>query len=291
MIAQNQENAFVPYLTPGVKFVNEKIIVSNGDTTSYFYTYELTPPEEIHYYDGDTHEICFRDTLMHWHYYTGENINQDFDSVICSVYCLYPGDFCAFNNFAFEHVVQEGRNLLIKDGMMEPWRYYDVLYSFDYFSEMAELRFICRQMDSAIITHDNFFEVSSIVVCNQQFRRYAYIGESGDTLAFVVQGIGFDSRDMGDLLTPFTRRPDPAADHQEWCGLSHVVKNGQIIYKGMRYREGAFDGIDEAVSDRLARPTDPHYYDLTGRSVGTEVPTAPGIYIHQGKKICVGRMP
>ena len=68
-------------------------------------------------------------------------------------------------------------------------------------------------------------------------KRLAYIGEQGDTLAYIVQGIGFDSRDLGDLLTPFTRKPDPDAKHQEWCGLSHVIKNGEIIYKGMRYNE------------------------------------------------------
>ena len=235
-MAQNQESVFAPYLTPGVKFVNEKVIVSGGDTTSYFYTYELTPPQEIHYYDGDTHEICFRDTLMQWHYYTGESMNLDNDSVICSVYCLEPGDFCAFHNFAFEQVVQEGRNLLVQDGMMEPWRYYDILYSFTYFSEVAEYRFIHAQIDSTIITHDNFFEISPVMVNDQQMRRYAYLGEQGDTLAFIVQGIGFDSYDMGDLLTPFTRRPDPNADYQEWCGLSHVIKDGMIIYKGMRFR-------------------------------------------------------
>jgi hypothetical protein len=117
--------------------------------------------------------------------------------------------------------------------------------------------------------------------------RWAYVDEQGEPLAYVVEGIGFDSRDMGDLLTPFTRRPDPDADYQEWCGLSHVVKDGQIIYKGMRYRHGAFTGIDEVVADKTLRPLDPHYYDLMGRAVGTEVPTEPGIYIHQGKKIVI----
>ena len=36
-----------------------------------------------------------------------------------------------------------------------------------------------------------------------------------------------------------------------------------------------------------SRPIDVHYYDQMGRAVGTEVPTEPGIYIHQGKKIVV----
>ena len=36
---------------------------------------------------------------------------------------------------------------------------------------------------------------------------------------------------------------------------------------------------------------DGNYYDLTGRCMGTEVPTTPGIYIHNGNKICVSQMP
>ena len=42
--------------------------------------------------------------------------------------------------------------------------------------------------------------------------RIAFIDENGEPLAYNVEGIGFDSRDMGDLLTPFTRQPDPNAD-------------------------------------------------------------------------------
>ena len=117
--------------------------------------------------------------------------------------------------------------------------------------------------------------------------RYAYIGEQGDTLAYIVQGIGFDSRNMGDLLTPFTKQPNPNAKHQEWCGLSHVVKDGKIIYKGMRYRHGAFDGIDEVEDDQRPRQYDDNYYNLMGLPVGKTLPTAPGIYIHHGIKVVV----
>ena len=92
---------------------------------------------------------------------------------------------------------------------------------------------------------------------------------------------------MGDLLTPFTRKPDPTADHQEWCGLSHVVKDGQIIYKGLRYRDNVHVGINEVVTDVPQRQLDGNYYNLMGQPVGKDVPTVPGIYIHQGKKILV----
>ena len=137
------------------------------------------------------------------------------------------------------------------------------------------------------LTNDNFKKVNPITIEDTECDRYAYIGEDGDTLAYVVEGIGFDSRDMGDLLTPFTRRPDPNADYQEWCGLCHVVKDGKVIYKGMRYSPNNMTGIDEVVADKVSRPQDTRYYDLMGRPVGTEVPTTPGIYIHQGKKIVV----
>ena len=152
--------------------------------------------------------------------------------------------------------------------------------------EMSRWVFIDHQREP-FLNDVNFIKVEPIMIDGYPCSRLAYIGENGDTLAYVVEGIGFDSYDMGDLLTPFTRKPDPNADYQEWCGLSHVVKDGQIIYKGMRYRDGAFDGVNEVVNDKTKRTLDPRYYDLTGRCVGTEVPTTPGIYIHQGKKIVV----
>ena len=76
------------------------------------------------------------------------------------------------------------------------------------------------------------------------------------------------------------------ADYQEYCGLSHVIKDGKIIYKGLRYRDGAFDGIDEVAAEQRC-VADGNYYDLMGRPVGKEVPTTPGIYIHNGQKIVV----
>ena len=77
--------------------------------------------------------------------------------------------------------------------------------------------------------------------------------ETGEVQVYLVEGIGFDSRDMGDLLTPFTRKPDPDADYQEWCGLSHVIKDGQIIYKGLRYDE---ERVNELLGGATELPGD-----------------------------------
>ena len=76
-------------------------------------------------------------------------------------------------------------------------------------------------------------------------------------MAYLVEGIGFDSWCMGDLLTPFTREPDHGADYQEYCGLSHVIKNGKIIYKGMCYDEKRVQALNGDVNgDGLVNITD-----------------------------------
>jgi hypothetical protein len=85
------------------------------------------------------------------------------------------------------------------------------------------------------LTSDNFKLVEPVEIDGYSCNRYAYFDENGQVQCYIIEGIGIDSRDMGDLLAPFTRKPDPEADYQEYCGLSHVIKDGKIIYKGMRY--------------------------------------------------------
>ena len=72
---------------------------------------------------------------------------------------------------------------------------------------------------------------------------------------------------------PFTREPDPDADYQEYCGLCHVVKDGQIIYKGMRYTPDNPTGLDEVVAEPRPRQYDDNYYNLMGQPVGKDIPT------------------
>ena len=69
--------------------------------------------------------------------------------------------------------------------------------------------------------------------------------------------------------------------------LSHVIEDGKIVYKTGCYNPDITLGIDEVVTGQSQRAMDDNYYNLMGQPVGKEVPTTPGIYIHQGKKILV----
>ncbi len=282
---QNYEEVdrYMPLIREGVKWVYEKVVVNNGDTTCSYYTYEFKGNHPEKGTDSHTRKALYRYNGQH------HELNVETDSLVAGLrensrYVMH------FHNEPLSHVMAQGRdmiNLVVHNGQL-PYEYDAMLYGLgsDDSGEMSRWVYINQQREP-FLNDDNFIKFEPITIDGYPCSRLAYIGENGDTLAYVVEGIGFDSYDMGDLLTPFTRKPDPNADYQEWCGLSHVVKDGQIIYKGMRYRDGAFDGVNEVVNDKTKRTLDPRYYDLTGRAVGTEVPSTPGIYIHQGKKIVV----
>jgi len=261
---------FLPIARQDVKWVNEHVSVHEGDTTCYYYTYEFMPRG-----NSSSDYSCY--------YSSRDEMNPCTDSIVSLVQNGVYFDFSSRQNKMLEAVLERGDNLI-------NFLYGYQLYQFDEadISPYCILNYYIDNQKYDLLNRENFVEVDPLVIEGVSCCRYAYVGEQGDTLAYVVEGIGFDSYEMGDLLTPFTRKPDPDADYQEWCGLSHVVKDGKIIYKGMRYRHGAFDGIDEVVADKsLRRPQDDNYYNLMGQPVGKDVPTTPGIYIHQGKKIIV----
>jgi hypothetical protein len=263
----------------GLKWVNERVTVNHGDTTSIYYTYEF---QEVNHPDAYI-----------WNYYNcsyreADGSETSSDSVIAQMYnyTFYYPRF--INNKAFAAVSAQGRNMIDFTVTSFDEQYLYIQHN-DSLIDVAKYYISCQR--EPFLNHENFVEIEPIVIDNHLCSRYAYLGEDGEPLAYVVEGIGFDSYDMGDLLTPFTRKPDPNADYQEWCGLCHVVKDGRVIYKGMRYTPDNMTGIDEVVADQRPRHYDGNYYDLTGRCMGTEVPTTPGIYIHNGNKICVSQMP
>ena len=98
----------------------------------------------------------------------------------------------------------------------------------------------------------------------------------------LVEGIGPDTQISGYTL--FISYP--IGPGIPWFFFSHLIENDEIVYKGLCYR-GVPDGIDEVVADKTRRPLDPNYYNLMGQPVGKDLPTTPGIYIHQGKKIVI----
>ena len=270
----------------GKQWVNERVIIESGDTTYYYYTYEIQGKLELEpEWDGGFFDAC--------HYYTGSQIDQANDSIVCCFHEAFGISVNCINNYPYQKTREENRNILDLPIIgLNAVVVGKVLYYFAHWLPVEEVSwYLHHQTEPSILTSENLVVAEPIVLEGKNCQRIAYIGEQGDTLAYIVEGIGFDSRDMGDLLTPFTRKPDPNADYQEWCGLSHVIKDGKIIYKGMRYREGAFEGINEVVTEQPRHPLDANYYNLMGQPVGKDVPTAPGIYIHHGQKICVSRTP
>ena len=72
--------------------------------------------------------------------------------------------------------------------------------------------------------------------------------------------------------------------------FSHVIENGQVVYKGMLYKlfnkeEDSLlpDGIDDV---KAASAGESRMYDLQGRALNGE-PATPGIYVKDGKKVLV----
>ena len=117
-----------------------------------------------------------------------------------------------------------------------------------------------------------------IQVGNHLAKKYVFL-EGAD---YVIEGIGVDCLYSGYTLYPFKPK---------WVGANvqflfrYLVEDGEIVYKGMNYEQ--LSEINEAVAERTRPMMDDNYYNLMGLPVGKDVPTTPGIYIHQGKKIAV----
>ena len=267
---------YLPIIREGVKWVNEKVVVCQGDTTRYYYTYEFM---------GEDPAKNGCQSFKALYYYTGRDLNAANDSLIAGMR-ESEAIVVSNRNHALDRVMLKGDNMIDFYNNNGNNVLYELSTDIDW-GEMSIIDYYLQYQGSSFLNRSNLVRTVPIEIDGVLCSRIAYVGEQGDTLAYVVEGIGFDSRDMGDLLTPFTRKPDPSADYQEWCGLSHVVRDGQIIYKGMRYRDGALDGIDEVVADKSPRSLDDNYYNLMGQPVGKDLPTLPGIYIHHGNKILV----
>ena len=224
---------FLPIAREGVKWVNERVIIDHGDTTKYYYTYE---------FNGKTYHgspICYQ--------YTGDDLNSADASVVANGTSNRSPAFT--DVVPFSEVVEAGRDM-IHYGREININAFSYKFGSDYtdigFSNTVNFYIFFQRGD--FLNRENFVEVEPLTIEGMTCRRYAYMDDKGEPLAYITEGIGFDSRDLGDLLTPFTLKPDPDADHQEYWGLSHVIKDGEIIYKGMRYHEDVVESLEGDVN-------------------------------------------
>ncbi len=223
-INKNPDDGYLPIARSDVMWVNEHVLINHGDTTRYYYTYKFKPVGNV--------------TNDYYCYYSSEDVmNPCTDSLVSFVSDGTFGVYCIDNRMLKPY--QENSECLIDFELNGGTKY--EIYSFDKsdISSNCLLNYYIEYQNGDWLNRENFVQLEPLTIEGVTCSRYAYVNEQGDTAAYVVEGIGFDSRDMGDLLTPFTRKPDPNADYQEYCGLSHVIKDGKIIYKGMRFNPNA----------------------------------------------------
>ena len=224
----------LPIVCEGVKWVNEKVIINHGDTTRYYYTYEFSGSGER------DHSVCYQ--------YTGEDLNEGMPTVAAMFQQPYnDAEYCysvtVHDNPALSETINAGNCFMdCSTALSGYWSIYQFSVDDTEISYINTVNYCIYNQLGEILNRQNFIEVEPLEIDGYLCRRYAHVDTDGSPIFYVIEGIGFDSRDMGDLLTPFTLPPAPDADYQEWCGLSHVIKDGEIIYKGMCYREPQLAG-------------------------------------------------
>ena len=228
----------MPMEREGMQWVFERVTIDHGVTKSEYYTYEIGGKDARGDISSDNYEKIYAGA-RYCRYYEGMKPDGD-GEIVCSLK-FDSWDERAIDNTIMDKVASEGRNLMRR--MFVGADNMELLYYFDHKNPEYVLYYYTHfQQSPKILTSDNFTLVEPVEIDGYSCNRYAYVDESGEVQCYLIEGIGIDSRDMGDLLAPFTRKPDPDADYQEYCGLSHVIKDGKIIYKGMRYNAEAVEG-------------------------------------------------
>ena len=192
------EDRYQPVIREGVKWVNVHVVINDGDTTKNYYTYEF----KGNYPELDSHDRVFKAV-----YSRNSDAKGDGTGDERLVAGLREDEACilSFRNeplSVVDHLINfyffygNGNVCLLHENLQGMW---DINY------------YINSQTDPEknFLNTDNFVKADPIEIDGMRCSRIAYIGEQGDTLAYLVEGIGFDSRDFGDLLTPFTHYPKP----------------------------------------------------------------------------------
>jgi hypothetical protein len=266
-----QEYEYVPFVREGVKWV-------------YLYSYcdQFFEPTEYGKVwltleiKGDT--VINGKTYKAMHKYFGDAINEENDTIPVYlreenkvVYGIVPDGI-----LYPDCMIGIARNLILHNQIINGEEF--VLYDF----------LDPETFWSSYLSEDDLegFALSDTIrIGNHLAKKYDISGFGNDIF---IEGIGFDSYGNGYTIYPFMPMFVGGFGYDYYL-FSHVVENDEIIYKALRYERGGYNSIGEMVADQSQRVLDENYYNLMGQPVGKELPTTPGIYIHQGKKICVSQ--
>ena len=270
-----QEYEYIPLVREGVKWVY--FYVNTDD-----YHENQFDPNLAHgtvylnlEFKGDT--VINGKTYKAMHKYYGDAINELNDTIPIYmreedrvVYAIVPdGIFyydCPIGNYGWSSedfaALHEGQEFVLYD-FRDP-----IAYWYDLFNQNS---WFC---------YDCWFCYDDMIVAGQHLVK-RYVGDFFNEF-YVIESIGLDAYSNNYTLCFFK----PTLGSDVMFSLSHVIEDGEIIYKGIYYSPDTLVGIDEVVADQRG-PQDGNYYDLVGRAVGKDLPTVPGIYIHNGKKIVV----
>ena len=250
---------YVPLAREGVQwFYNMDELDGLGNVVTKAYTYEFSGDTTV---NGMLYKKCFR--------YSGESMSAATDVELVAL----VRDYCMEVDCIENKPLAADASLLMwhyEDGTTpgtiddEDWLY---LFYPD-FDVTSPYKF-----DKAVT-----MTTDTLLFANSKRVVRTYTDETGSELGKTIEGIGYDGL-FGDMLRPF--RNAPVVDGKSLnISLNRVVDHGHVYY-GKGHES---DGIDDVTADSR-RTGDGRYYDLTGRAVAD--PAAPGIYIHNGKKVLV----
>ncbi len=280
-----QEYEYVPFVREGVKWV----CFYDNDVHGVW-PYDDLIPNGIHYYalemKGDT---CIDGK---WykpvHYYSGNGINELNDTV--PVYVREE------NKVVYGIIPDDRRYWECPIGIGTIAR----LIDWEIVSNVSTgVEFILYDFNNPVVFYENldpflcsrlqYLHTEMAQIGNHLSKKlvFDHISSDPDGQYYgsepIIEGIGY----AGDKGAPFNYFYVYLPYGQIFYRLCHVIENGQIIYKTRWYNPDVTLGINEVVTDVPQRQLDGNYYNLMGQPVGKDVPTVPGIYIHQGKKILV----
>lgn len=272
-----QEYEYVPFVREGVKWV---YYYNNQDNPSFPADPNLAIGKVYLTLEIKGDALIGGKSYKKMHKYFGDAINEEIDTVPIYlreedkiVYAIVPDGKtypdCPIGNLYDENIfdlINNGQEFVLYD-FQDPIRYWDSKINV---YDNAELN-----------TYESLY-IDTIAVGNHLAKRY--VGTKGYHQEFkMIEGIGVDSPQSGTPLFPF--RP-MFTGGDTFFAFSHVIENNEIVYKCYNYDPNDWSDINEVVADQR-RSMDDNYYDLMGRTVGKDIPTTPGIYIHNGKKIVV----